>query len=429
MRSHHLKVVQGEEAGREITIPAEGGRLGRSSKNDIVLIDPMLSRHHCRLFFKDGGLWIADLGSANETIVNDSAIIESAIVRGDRITIGDTVLEVVDDGRPAGTPIASTPVDLGFNAERKTKAASRRIGIGPLVTILCVVAAAAIAIFIVKGMDKPSVNPIPVVTEKPEKDMTLTVNYEKVEASPQNIFYYHLELSPDGLIAINIDDLENNRSVTSDKKQVKPELISGLADLILQSGFFSLDPEYEGVNSRVFEQRTISITIGKETHQVRVSNRTEPDIFSMVREKLEDFGRVELGLWAIQFSTEKLLELSNDAYLLGKKLYAERMIDLANLANAITSFNEAEWYLETVEEKPDYFADIIASRKTCVDELNERFEEQRFRAERAIRLREWETAAAELRLLVELIPDREDPRNIQARKDIIEVDAQLEAME
>jgi prefoldin subunit 5 len=174
-------------------------------------------------------------------------------------------------------------------------------------------------------------------------------------------------------------------------------------------------------------QRTITITIGNKTKCVNVLNRVEPDVFASVREKLEDFGQVELGIWAIQFSTEKLVSLSNEAYLLGKKLYAERMVSLGNLAAAIKSFKEAEWYLDTVEEKPDFYDDILVSRRQCTDELKQAYEDHSFETERAIKLRDWNTAATELRTILELIPDREDPRHKDARKKLIEVDARLGA--
>ena len=99
------------------------------------------------------------------------------------------------------------------------------------------------------------------------------------------------------------------------------------------------------------------------------------------------------------------------------------LIALGNLSAAIKSFKEAEWYLETVDEKPDFYADILASRRVCVDELKQSYEEHNFQTERAIRLRDWNSAAEELKILLELIPDREDPRNKDARKKLIEVDA------
>ena len=426
----HILVEQGEDTGRTFIVPPEGARVGRSSKNDIVLVDPMLSRHHCRLFFKEDGLWITDLGSANETLLNGNPTFEAPLHCGNRITIGDTVLLVTRDGRDAptvATPTAAMPVDLGLSGDSTATRAPRRIGLGPLLTVLCVVVAATVGIFLHKALTRrpPAPPPIPVVA--PKADRTLTVDYEKVEASDENIFYYHLTMTPGRELSIAIDDLQNNRTVR-ESKLVDASLIEGLAETLGQSGFFELDEVYEGVNPNVVEQRTITITIGQETWQTRVINRVEPDVFTVVRQKLEDFGRVELGLWAIQFSTEKLLAMANDAYLLGKKLYAERLVALGNLASAIKSFEEAEWYLETVEEKPDFYADILASRTTCEEDLTQRYEEQNFQAERAIRLREWSSAAAELRILMELIPDREDDRHIEARKKLVEVDARVESL-
>ena len=74
-----------------VTVGPEGARLGRSSKNDIILLDPLLSRHHCRLFFKPGeGLWLTDLGSANQTFVNAKPVQEVHLKPGDKISVGDT---------------------------------------------------------------------------------------------------------------------------------------------------------------------------------------------------------------------------------------------------------------------------------------------------------------------------------------------------
>ena len=50
----HLVVEAGPERGREISIAQAGARIGRSSRNDVVLDDPSMSRFHCRLFFKPG---------------------------------------------------------------------------------------------------------------------------------------------------------------------------------------------------------------------------------------------------------------------------------------------------------------------------------------------------------------------------------------
>jgi pSer/pThr/pTyr-binding forkhead associated (FHA) protein len=71
-------VEAGPDTGRRITVPPAGGRIGRSSQNDIELTDPSVSRFQCRVFFKpDGLLWVADLGSTNETLLNGAGVLEA----------------------------------------------------------------------------------------------------------------------------------------------------------------------------------------------------------------------------------------------------------------------------------------------------------------------------------------------------------------
>jgi hypothetical protein len=423
----HIFVEKGEDAGKQFTIPREGARIGRSSKNDIVIVDPLLSRHHCRMFFKDDGLWVADLGSANETLLNEEPITEAPIYRDNRITIGNTVIQVMNDER-ASNPAAphQTPVDLGLDAPT-TATAAKRIGLAPLLTVLFVVTAAVIGAYMLKAMNSKPTPVVTIPTAVVEVDKSLSLAYEKVEASSDNIFYYQLTITTDGKLAISIDDLQNNRSIRKEK-QVSEELIDGLVETLQNSGFFDLNTDYEGVDPAILEQRVITITIGKDSHTVRIMNRAEPEAFTRVREKLEHFGRIELGIWAIQFSTEKLLSLANDAHLLGKKLDAERLISLGNLSGAIRSFKESEWYLETVEVKPDYYTEMLEARSECEAALAKRYEEQNFQAERAMRLREWAAAAEELRALLDIIPDREDTRHIETRKKLVEVEARVELL-
>lgn len=67
--------------------------IGRLGESDVVLSDPGASRRHAEVRRQDGGFVIADLGSTNGTMVNESSIGERTLEEGDRITIGRTVLE------------------------------------------------------------------------------------------------------------------------------------------------------------------------------------------------------------------------------------------------------------------------------------------------------------------------------------------------
>ena len=57
--------------------------------------------------------------------------------------------------------------------------------------------------------------------------------------------------------------------------------------------------------------------------------------------------------------------------------------------------------------------------------LEERYKELNFSADRAIKLKEWQEAADELRALMQLIPDRADSRNRDAERRLLDVENRL----
>ena len=426
MQTIHLVVEKGLGAGRSLTISPEGARVGRSSRNDIVLEDPLLSRHHCRLFFKPGeGLWVADLGSANQTLLNDRPIQESRLRAGDAVLIGDTVLRVVNDGSSPSSPApppAIHPVNLGLDTEPIEPPAARRTGL----LFLLVLAAVALAAIVwlpklLPRLRRPAAIPAPLAL--PGRD-ALEIDYEKVEGTAASLFRYHLLLTKDRVLSVEIDDVVNNRHVRKEKT-LEPDYVDSLARSVRDSGFFALAEDYQGIQPDVFDLWDMAVTYGRRFHRTRIANRVEPDDFRRIRETVEECGKNELGLWAIQFSADKLQEMAQASFLQGKRLHDEREIQPGNLAAAIRAYSEADWYLETVEPKPDYYREMLAAKGDAERELQERFNDQNFRAERAIRLRDWEQAASELRLLCEVIPDRSDRRNQEARKKLLDVEGHL----
>jgi sigma-B regulation protein RsbU (phosphoserine phosphatase) len=90
--------VPGEPA-RRIRLERPAVTLGRSSTNDIPLSDRTLSRVHARLEQMDGGLLrVVDLGSRNGTMVNNIRIAEPLSLKpGDRIQLGETVIDVIEE--------------------------------------------------------------------------------------------------------------------------------------------------------------------------------------------------------------------------------------------------------------------------------------------------------------------------------------------
>jgi hypothetical protein len=84
---------EGHEA-RTYQLHKQSVAIGRLPECDIVISDPGASRRHATITREDGGEYVlTDLGSTNGTLVNDEPVGEHVLSDGDRITIGNTVLE------------------------------------------------------------------------------------------------------------------------------------------------------------------------------------------------------------------------------------------------------------------------------------------------------------------------------------------------
>lgn len=71
--------------------------IGRSRReNALRFDDPTMSRHHARVYVRDGAFVYRDLNSPNynPSTINDSVLTDEwQLAPGDRITVGETVLE------------------------------------------------------------------------------------------------------------------------------------------------------------------------------------------------------------------------------------------------------------------------------------------------------------------------------------------------
>lgn len=85
-----LTLPSGQE--QEFALAKADVNLGRATINDVVLLDAKVSRSHARLECGHAGGTIFDLGSANGTRVNGLRVERAALVPGDVIALGDSVL-------------------------------------------------------------------------------------------------------------------------------------------------------------------------------------------------------------------------------------------------------------------------------------------------------------------------------------------------
>lgn len=439
-----LLIVNGELAGRRFAIKAGCLRLGRSSSNDIQIPDVELSRNHC-LFetFGEAGVRLADLASANGTFLNGKRLTDGDVElhEGDVIVVGTTTIRLIGDEPPTPkpTPAADTSgaptdikVDLGLGgttdapAEPKEPAKRR----SPLANVLWVVAvlALAAAIFVVLQGRFNTAEPQPATLPVEEATPVLReVYYEKIEADSRGIFRYNMSVTADGVLRVTIDDVpEEDRHVVKAQTLAEPAM-ANLREIFDWKTLRTIDREYIGIepDPPALKSWTIKAVFDTHVRTIRVVNTAEPEVFRMIRERLEAFSKNELGIWAIQYSREKLVQLARECVELGRTKWEDRDIHRGNLSAAIRAFREAGFYLETVNPKPDCAEEAKQGLAQAVAELDRRYADQRFLADRAINLSQWADAQRELGALLELVPERSDERNREATAKLLDVEKRL----
>lgn len=448
-----LLVEGGELNGKRFAVGPDGLRLGRSSSNDINIKDEKLSRNHC-LFEQSGetGIMVTDLASANGTILNGEEIASNPVElkAGDVLEVGDTVINVVGEAGVQSTVVASAQpkqvqgkVDLGFggetsqkqvssvaaSAEDKKESGRRHFAI---VVLTFVALAAVVLVFsdkimnlIVKQDNDITSSPIEAGEENP---VIKELYYEKVEANSSKIYRYEMRLNRENVLSIKIDDVPGENRHVFKHKSLDERAMKELNAILDFEQMRKFDREYAGMESAPteLESSTLKVIYSNRARSVRIVNAEEPEAFRVVREKLETFSKNELGAWAIQYSREKLIELAQESIALGRAKWEDRDVKYGNLSASLAAYNDAFFYLDTLNPKPDFADEAKEGMLRTKAELEKRYKDQRFLADRAINLGNWEDAKRELLVLIEMFPDRTDDRNREASNKLIDIEKRMQ---
>lgn len=101
-----LTLIGGEESGKVYYLNRPQIRMGRGNENDVVLLDIAVSRHHARIERHDAGFRLSDLDSGNGTMVNGARIQRAELYDGDRIEVGNILMEFATQGEARRRPTA-----------------------------------------------------------------------------------------------------------------------------------------------------------------------------------------------------------------------------------------------------------------------------------------------------------------------------------
>jgi hypothetical protein len=90
-----VHIVAGPGAGARIPVSGQRVTIGRLSSCTVTIEDTTVSREHAALVRRGDRWWVVDLGSTNGTSVNGVQAAEQPVAVGDRIELGDAVVELV----------------------------------------------------------------------------------------------------------------------------------------------------------------------------------------------------------------------------------------------------------------------------------------------------------------------------------------------
>ena len=93
-----LVVIYGDRLGKQYHLGPARKLIGRLGQSDILIDDASVSREHAMIERRDGRFVLEDLKSTNGTFVNGEFVDVCVLNHGDKIRIGNTVLQLIVEG-------------------------------------------------------------------------------------------------------------------------------------------------------------------------------------------------------------------------------------------------------------------------------------------------------------------------------------------
>ncbi len=396
---YRFRIIAGSQYGQTFSVDEKGVIIGRSENCDIVITDPSLSRHHCRIFVRDGLLWVGDLKSANGTAVDGLSIEEAPIWKDRRVTIGDTVILVENDGGVKHPESTRKKLPLPF----------------PLTATLAasILLLALYAAYFFTGSSAPQ-SPVPGQPATSPATAYIGLDYYRMHTDTNTIYTFHFQVFPPDAASIRIADLAMNREMRR-SVTIPPHQIELLSQTIADADFFSLSsaPDMTGTPSEV----RISAHVNGRQHTVRNPIDGGSATFRNLTEELEGMAAILFGSWIHDFSDEAL-------NFLAERIYTDALAmgDISNrnrhdvLHAVIQDLVYAEWLLHPILPEPELLTNIRSTQTRYREHLDAHIRDIFIEADLAARRQDYVTEGEVLELLLARLPDEQDPRYRTARQ-------------
>jgi len=421
-----LRCLTGKRAGEVFVVSGEITGLGRSSRNAIAIADPLLSRDHCQFELRGGELWLTDLASVNQTFVDGKAADSVKLEIGNVVAAGDSTL-VVEPASAEPSDSAGGAIDLGFNAEPAEQKDNRRQLVRGVIALLGAVAVLAVGFFVImqSNLLVPVAGDEKAVIE--QQDESFEFFYEKAEVTLDKSLRIEISLNAAGELALRMNETGAKPRSFRREKLVPEESVRQLKKDIRNGGFYRLQPEYTGnvAGADRHSEYTLTVIDGRKVYRCRVLNTVLPLAFEKVQTIIDAFANTEIGTWSIQLSAEELLKNAQRCYAEGQRLEAEQELARGNLWGAIKSYKDGLFYAESLDPKPEFYADMRSRMDKAGELLDQRCREQNVQADRAVGLKNWVEAQAAYQIICEMVPDRSDDRYGKAAQRLVYIETQI----
>lgn len=108
---------------KEVAMEKESISIGRKPDNDIVIDNPAISGHHCKLTMEGGGYYVEDLESTNGTFVNEKRIKKSGLHHNDVVGLAKHAVVFLNEAElaDAGAPSPSSDATMVLTPQKQAE--------------------------------------------------------------------------------------------------------------------------------------------------------------------------------------------------------------------------------------------------------------------------------------------------------------------
>ena len=362
-----LTIVDGNNKGKEHLFHTEAS-VGRIEDNDILIVEPGISRYHMRVHHDHGVYLLEDLQSANGTRLNGEKIEHPEVLRdGDYITIAQTTLQFSCLDAIRGEITADTQLDdkdkRKIDATEESAYGRRpffRRPLGRLLTLIVVGGAAAGVYF--KYFHHRATTAL---SNRSDEPLTYSDDPEFFDS----VFGYgaYDKTHPDQ-VAVNFEYLGGRVTL-----QYGAWAVDKVGEVVIL-----LNGEKVGEVPLTMRNWTYGLKLVLPKTKLR-RGKTNQVIFDNLRNPPQ---RDEWELCYLRIIQEAIPppdpKEANYHFDLAKKAWEDREVEPRNMSEALVGFKKTRDYLEGLEDRPELYQEALDFIDRVDKALTVKFEEGKF---------------------------------------------------